>query len=206
MTAYGGAARRGETTQVWTQAGRFAQKTTVLLARQSTEHNCPECFSKTRTNEMLFKLTEEHKERLTRIYPRFKCETTAALHSGLLTSVPTPIDLCKPLSYKACPIKNLSSNQLYMSTHTLPTAHYKKVSHIYIMPNTSKQACILAPTQYTPTRSKTICSDMYLVRKKISMQYCFAKRMRLRMCLTSNKCIYACRLRRQNVFDMYVVS
>ena len=59
-----------------------------------------------RTKEILCKPMEEQNPRLTRgssaVYPRFISGTASALRSWLLTSVPTPICLCKPFSCKAC--------------------------------------------------------------------------------------------------------
>ena len=50
---------------------------------------------------------EEQNQRLTRGWPvvdkRLISGTASALRSWLLTSVPTPICLCKPFSCKACP-------------------------------------------------------------------------------------------------------
>ena len=50
---------------------------------------------------------EEQNPRLTRglspVYSRFITGTASALRCWLLTSVPTPICLCKPFSCKACP-------------------------------------------------------------------------------------------------------
>ena len=42
------------------------------------------------------------------VYPQFIIETASALRCWLLTSVPTPICLCKPFSCKACPGKYLA--------------------------------------------------------------------------------------------------
>ena len=55
----------------------------------------------------MYKPVEEQNVRLTRdlsaVYPRFITGTASALRCWLLTSVPTPICLCKPFSCKACP-------------------------------------------------------------------------------------------------------
>ena len=44
---------------------------------------------------------------LSAVYPRLISGTAIALRSWLLTSVPTPICLCKPCSCKACPRKEI---------------------------------------------------------------------------------------------------
>ena len=53
------------------------------------------------------KPTKQQNPRLTSgssaVYPRLISGTKSALRSWLLTSVPTPICLCKPFSCKACP-------------------------------------------------------------------------------------------------------
>ena len=60
-----------------------------------------------RTSEILFKPMGEQNPWLTTsssaVYPRFISGTASALRSWLLTSVPSPICLCKPFSCKACP-------------------------------------------------------------------------------------------------------
>ena len=105
--AHGGAAGRGGAGQDGTPTGRFDQEITVPLAFQGIEDNCLKVSSEARTIEILCKPMEEQKQwcirGLSAIDNRFIRGTAAALRSWLLTSVPSPICLCKPFSCKACP-------------------------------------------------------------------------------------------------------
>ena len=62
--------------------------------------------SQAQTRKILCKLLREQNVRLTTglsaVYPQFINGTTRPLRCWLLTSVPTPICLCKPFSCKAC--------------------------------------------------------------------------------------------------------
>ena len=72
-------------------------------------------FSQARTKEILCKPVEEQSPPLTTgsspVDQRYITGTRSALRCCLLTSIPTPICLCKVFSYKACPGKYNHYNQ-----------------------------------------------------------------------------------------------
>ena len=84
--------------------GQHRTPTTGLLAKETTNPLIPRRWKndllgvplEARTREILCKPMEEQNH-------RFNRGTKSALRSWLLTTVPTPICLCKPFSCKACP-------------------------------------------------------------------------------------------------------
>ena len=80
-----------------------------LLPSKASETRRLKVSPEERTSEILCKPMEEHNDRLTSglrpVYVRFITRTKSALCSWLLTSGPSPLCLCKPFSYKACPRK-----------------------------------------------------------------------------------------------------
>ena len=88
--------------------GRSGPETTLPLALQRNKKTLSWTFlRKHEQSNSYLKPTEEQNPRLTTglspVYQWFITGTKSALRSWLLTSVPTPICLCKPFSCKACP-------------------------------------------------------------------------------------------------------
>ena len=104
----GRTAGRGDAGQNKVPTFRSSWKPTAPLALQRNVNNCSKSLSKHKQRKkILCKPLREQNVWLTTsllpIYLRFITATASALRCWLLTSVPTPICLCKAFSRKACP-------------------------------------------------------------------------------------------------------
>ena len=124
--------RRGDVGQNKVPTFRWPWKPIAPLAPQRTVKNVLNVSSQARTKKTPCKPVEEQNVRLTRrlsaVYPRFITGTASAFRCWLLTSLPTPICLCKPFSCKACPgsfclEENMSVNPLCLSNLKLRKHH-----------------------------------------------------------------------------------
>ena len=88
------------------------------------------------------------------VHHRFISETKSALRSWLLTSVPTPICLCKPFSCKACPKIKISVNEfceLLVKRQNDPQVHQTPMSLPIYMGTGTVALCKTDPVSWAQT-------------------------------------------------------